>query len=164
MTGLMGRVTGSGESRPAAAERPGSTTRGHGEGRAGPILGHTAPVDQSALLITSDSGAGYDVLRLSGELDVFSNTMLRGMVQDEPLLHDVLVLDLGAITFMDSSGIASLVFSMRNAADRDAELVLVADTPHIVRLIRMAGLHKIVRVHPTEAAYCAEVHGSDVAG
>lgn len=139
-------------------------TRGPVEGCAEPILGHTAPVDQSALLITSDTGAGYDVLRLRGELDVFSNTLLRGMVQDEPFHQDVLVLDLGGISFMDSSGIASLVFSMRNTADRDAEVVLVADTPHIVRLIRMAGLHKVASLYPTEAAYSAEVHGSDVAG
>nr|WP_237448680.1 STAS domain-containing protein [Nocardioides flavescens] len=116
------------------------------------------------MLITSDTGAGYDVLRLRGELDVFSNTLLRGMVQDEPFHQDVLVLDLGGISFMDSSGIASLVFSMRNTADRDAEVVLVADTPHIVRLIRMAGLHKVASLYPTEAAYSAEVHGSDVAG
>jgi anti-sigma B factor antagonist len=121
-------------------------------------------VDHSALLITSDTGVGYDVLRLRGELDVFSNTMLRGMVQDEPLQQDVLILDLCGLSFMDSSGIASLVFSMRNTADRDAELVLVADTPHIVRLIRMAGLHKVASLYPTEAAYVAEVHGSDVAG
>ena len=95
------------------------------------------------------SGDGWDCLHVTGELDIYSNHLLRGLVQMESLVADVLILDLSGVTFLDSSGIGSIAFTMREVGARGAELALVTDTTHLLKLVRMAGLHKLVAVYPS---------------
>ena len=64
------------------------------------------------------------------------------------------------MTFLDSSGIGAIVFTMREVGTRGVELALVTDTNHLLKLVRMAGLHKVMAVYPSLDAAVSDL--SDV--
>ena len=57
--------------------------------------------------------------------------------------HDVprLLIDLGAVTFMDSAGLSAIVRAHRSAAARGRALVLRRGPGQVQRLFRLTGVH-----------------------
>lgn len=87
------------------------------------------------------------MLALSGELDLLSAPVLKEAIrqaqEEEPGL---LVLDLGELTFMDSSGLAVIVAAKEHADARGDGLVLRRAAAQVRRLLQLSGLsgHLIV--------------------
>jgi anti-anti-sigma factor len=89
--------------------------------------------------------AGDSVVELSGEIDISNADAFREalefIVEAKPKR---LVFDLSQLTFMDSSGIAVMVFAANNVA-----AVELRDTPPIIRrVIESTGLTEILRMNP----------------
>ena len=59
---------------------------------------------------------------------------------------DVLV-DLSAVDYIDSSGIASLVEALQLARDKGTDLLLVAVSQQAMRVLRLARLDKVFSIH-----------------
>jgi anti-anti-sigma factor len=85
--------------------------------------------------------AGRAVVTVSGAIDMQSREALssaaRAALQDKP---SGLVLDLSAVTFMDSTGIGTLIELGHDAEDASAELVIRDPSPRVVRILEMTGL------------------------
>ncbi len=86
------------------------------------------------------------IVRLRGELDHHIAEQVREeldeLIADERILH--LVLDMQAMTFMDSSGIGVLIGRYRTMSRRKGTLSVRNMNPHIERIFQLSGLHQII--------------------
>lgn len=86
--------------------------------------------------VTSTEGA--TCLRLRGELDAATAVELRSHVaaSSSPEVH----LDLGGVTFMDSSGLAAVLEARRRLALEHRQLVVGDRSPIVQRVLELAGV------------------------
>jgi anti-anti-sigma factor len=101
------------------------------------------PEEQRFLSAHSTDPDGTPVLKLRGELDMLSATKLRETVESLVADHcDRVVFDLSDLEFMDSSGIAVLVFAANNIDTFE----LRNASPIIRRIIEVTGLTGFLRL------------------
>jgi anti-sigma B factor antagonist len=91
----------------------------------------TSTNDESARAVLSATGA-LD-LQSRGELLEAARTSLNGPIT-------ALVLDLSAITFIDSSGIGALVQLFGDSADADIPFVIRDPSARVTRILDLTGL------------------------
>jgi len=96
------------------------------------------------------------VVRVTGELDVFSVSTLRESL-DEVVIEAVgttnLVVDLTGLTFMDSSGLGALVRTQKKVRVLRGTFGVVCGEGPVLRLLNITGLSHVLRVSDTlEAA------------
>ena len=88
-------------------------------------------------------------LCLDGELDHHAaksaTTRIRQILEAEPSVN--VVLDLGAMSFMDSSGIAVVVSTHRFVTGYGGNLSVVNIPSHAFRIFRAAGLTRMIPMH-----------------
>lgn len=93
---------------------------------------------------------GHTVITVSGEVDVFTAPRLRQVLFDPVLCSQPrMVVDLEGVTFMDSTGIGTLVAARRWATSRDSEIALVCSDGPALRLLEIVSLNRVFEVHPT---------------
>jgi anti-sigma B factor antagonist len=101
------------------------------------------------LTLNSDiDDAGRPVVVAAGSIDLatrdrflaFGDSAMRSTGEGE------FVLDLAAVTFLDSLGVGALVKLDQLASDRGREMVLRRPSARVVRLLEMVGLNDIWRV------------------
>jgi anti-anti-sigma factor len=87
------------------------------------------------------------VLTVTGELDVSNARELRRRI-DDVLERRVgtLILDLGALVHMDSSGLAELISANQHARLSGMRLVLAIESPGLRRTIEVRGLDGMFRI------------------
>ena len=61
-----------------------------------------------------------------------------------------LVLNLGALRYIDSSGIATLIEVLKDAQRRQKEFVLFGMTPAVQHVFRLTHVNRIFRIFDTE--------------
>lgn len=66
-------------------------------------------------------------------------------------LPRVCVLDLKAVTFMDSSGIAVIINALRRMKELDGQVRVKNVPPQPMKVLKTAGIQRIVSVEPREA-------------
>ena len=112
--------------------------------------------------LSVETRAGYCVLRLRGELDVFTTARLRSALNrqlvDEGQVH--LVVDLTGLTFLDSSGLGTLVRAQRQARGLRGSFAVVCGEGPVLRVMSLTGLTHVLRVHDTLDAATAELPGA----
>ena len=89
----------------------------------------------------------YKLVRLSGDVDLHSSPKAREAIlgclkQKMPLL-----VDLSAVNYMDSSGVASLVEGYQTAKKLGLEFGLVAVAQSAMNVIKLARLDKVFPIH-----------------
>ena len=88
------------------------------------------------------------VVRLEGELDAYTAPRLVACFDD--LLargaNDIVV-DLGRVSFIDSTGLGVLVNAYNAGLERDGTVELVASDPRVVRVLAMTSLDQLFTVH-----------------
>ncbi len=67
-----------------------------------------------------------------------------------------IILDLGGVTQIDSTGVGIIVMSAANVKNAGGELRLAAASGHVENVLRMTGMEKIVALHPTATAAAAK--------
>ena len=60
-------------------------------------------------------------------------------------MPSLLVLDFGAVSFMDSSGIGLVMGRYRNLLKSGAELHITGAAPNIYKVMKLAGLEKLAK-------------------
>ena len=89
---------------------------------------------------------GTLILRLAGELDMASVRVVAGAVMAAIPTAGAVVLDLGGLTFCDSSGIAMLAAAHRKASD-DGTVLTVSNVPTVVaRVLTISGMDRILTI------------------
>lgn len=87
---------------------------------------------------------------LSGELDLHSSKLLDqelDLVSEAPVVE----VDAGAVTFVDSAGLRSLLIARKAATARGAEVRFVAVSEQLARVVQMAGLTDFLPGAPTSS-------------
>ena len=96
------------------------------------------------------------LVRLQGELDHHEAKKLRAdwqfMLQDSKCLH--VVLNMGAVSFMDSSGIGVILGRYKEIVARGGSLVVASLHEHVEQIFNMAGLRQIIHTEETEIQAC----------
>jgi anti-sigma B factor antagonist len=96
------------------------------------------------------------VVTLSGELDAFDAPALResfhALLESAPA---VIVLDLSAVTFLDSTVLGAIVGLLRRVRERSGELRTVLPETTALRIFEITGLHAALDVWPSREAAVA---------
>lgn len=96
---------------------------------------------------TTTAGA---VIELAGELDHHTAPGVRTALAALDLhTGQQLVLDLGGLTFCDSSGITMIIAARNHAIAAHAHIALAAVPERVTRVFRIVGLHQVFPTHPT---------------
>jgi anti-anti-sigma factor len=80
------------------------------------------------------------VLRLAGEIDADSCAALDAALAGLPPDRDHVTLDLGGVTFMDSTGIAEIIRAAQPHEPGSRVVRLRNPHPHVRRLLELTGL------------------------
>ncbi len=91
---------------------------------------------------------GNLVVRLAGEIDLDRAPEVRRLLLDSVKRSLDVLVDLSAVTYIDSSGIASLVEALQWAKRRGTDLCLIAVSPEALRVFELARLDKVFAIHP----------------
>ena len=89
---------------------------------------------------------GAHVVRLEGELDAFHAPEVRKRLHeliDELDAGGVLVVDLTAVSFLDSTILGTLVGALRRMREGGGELRLVYPAPPVDRIFQLTGLDTV---------------------
>lgn len=86
------------------------------------------------------------VLALSGEVDMHSSPAVRKVILDLVKTKSAVVVDLSAVKYMDSSGVATLVEGFQNARKLGHDFILAAPSGSVLGVIRLARLDKVFRI------------------
>ncbi len=90
---------------------------------------------------------GYAVVTVTGEVDVTTGFQLRDPLYDLVTLkvhHHVV--DLRAVTFLDSTGLGILVGNHKRLRDRGGSLQIVCGPGLVSRVFRLTGVDRIIPV------------------
>ena len=85
-------------------------------------------------------------MRVHGELDTATADQLLAVVETWPEPVNSCVVDLNDCDFLDSSGIRALLLCQRHLDGGNGTIRLVGVKPHIDRVLRIAGLQKVVQI------------------
>jgi anti-sigma B factor antagonist len=96
------------------------------------------------------AGADCAVLRIGGEIDLYTAPQLRECVIK--LLADGtrhIVADLREVDFLDSTGLGALIGSLKRLREQDGSLTLVTAAGKLLMILRLTGLIRVFAVHPS---------------
>ena len=90
---------------------------------------------------------GYAVVAPVGELDVYTVPLFRKVVLKlgADRRHD-LIMDLTKLTFIDSSGLGSLIETFQKVQSAEGEIVFVIDNPRILKILKLVDLDKVLHI------------------
>lgn len=100
---------------------------------------------------------GWTVLAVSGEIDVASAPRLREqlitLVNDQ---HHRIVVDLGGVDFIDSTGLGVLIGARKRVRAHDGDVVLVCTEPRITKVFEITGLDQLFLIRSSVDEAVAE--------
>ena len=97
------------------------------------------------------------VISVAGEIDVYTAPTLRERLNE--LVADGeyhLVVDMGGVDFLDSTGLGVLVGGLKRARSHAGSLQLVCDQEKILKVFRITGLTKVFPIHASLDGALAE--------
>jgi len=92
------------------------------------------------------------VIQPSGRLDVTNAADFRRQVNDIAEAENspkYLLVDLQAITFMDSSGLGALVSALKSIRNNNGEMVIAGANDQVQMLFELTSMTKIFKIYPT---------------
>jgi anti-sigma B factor antagonist len=109
-------------------------------------------MDSFAVEVGATSADGRTVVTVRGELDMAEAENLWARI--EPLIRPdaVVVLDGSGLTFMDSVGLRVVLQARSVASLENASFRLAQPQPAIERVLKLAGVDKLVATYPTVEA------------
>lgn len=102
------------------------------------------------LSITSEVRGEATVVHVAGEIDVYTAPVLRERLDGyiSAGRHDLLV-DLGGVTFMASTGLGVLVGRLKLVRAANGTLRLVCSSERILSVFSITGLDKVFQIFPS---------------
>jgi len=98
---------------------------------------------------------GKIVIALEGDIDLENAGEVRKALLANLKQKKDLLIDLSAVSYIDSSGIASLVEGLQVARKQKNELSLVSVSARALRVLELARLDKVFSIHADVAAALA---------
>jgi anti-sigma B factor antagonist len=108
------------------------------------------------LIVDVRAEAGHAVLAVTGEIDIHTAHALADRLADVVASGErTLIVDLGGVEFLDSSGLGVLVGGLNKERDVGGSLSLVCAHANLLKLFAITGLDRVFVIHPTLAAAIA---------
>jgi anti-sigma B factor antagonist len=100
---------------------------------------------------------GNAVVALTGDVDLQSSPAVRAELLACFDTNNKVVVDLAGVTYIDSSGVASLVEAFQLARKKNGAFALACVSTAVMRVLSLARLDRVFTIHPTvEAAVAAQ--------
>lgn len=90
---------------------------------------------------------GCVIVSLKGDVDLQNSPEARAILLGSVERSLPVLVDLSAINYIDSSGVASLVESLQTARKKGTKLVLVAVSDSAMRVLQLARLDKVFTIY-----------------
>lgn len=94
---------------------------------------------------------GASVVALTGDVDLQTSPAVRQKLLECLEKSKRVVADLGAVSYIDSSGVASLVEAFQVSRKKGAVFALASVSPAAMRVLSLARLDKVFTIHPDVA-------------
>lgn len=94
-----------------------------------------------------DDEQGYLVIRFAGEIDLYGSPHAREVILNCLKQKRNTVVDLSAVNYIDSSGVASLVEGYQVAKNEQLEFGLVNVSEAAMNVLQLAHLDKVFPIH-----------------
>ena len=102
------------------------------------------------LSITSEARGEVTVVHVGGEIDVYTAPVLREHLDEHISAgRHHLVVDLGGVSFMASTGLGVLVGRLKLVRVADGTLRLVCASDRILNVFSITGLDKVFKIFPS---------------
>jgi anti-sigma B factor antagonist len=109
------------------------------------------------LRLVVESQNGHVLIRAAGELDLSSAPSLATAAENAFADgYQILLLDLSGITFMDSTGISSVLTAHRAAQARGAVVAVIAPSDIAMRVLQLIGVEHLLHIYDTIEEALAE--------
>jgi anti-sigma B factor antagonist len=110
------------------------------------------------LTVTSRQEGTRTVITVNGEIDVYTAPSLRERLNELVASgHYDLVVDMGGVEFLDSTGLGVLVGGLKRVRSHEGTLRLVCSQEKILKVFRITGLTKVFPIHASlDEALAAE--------
>ena len=92
---------------------------------------------------------GHIVVSLSGDVELESSPKARELLLGSVNQGRQVLVDLAAVTYMDSSGVASLVEAFQRARKHGTGFALVLVNHAVLRVLKLARLDRVFIIHDT---------------
>lgn len=99
---------------------------------------------------------GMTVVALSGDVDLDSSPRVRATLLDCVAEKRGVLVDLSEVSYIDSSGIASLVEAYQTARRASVQFALVAVSDAAMRVLELARLDRVFSIHASIADALAD--------
>ena len=100
---------------------------------------------------------GFHIVTLTGEIDLETSPQARQVLLNTVDQSAKLLIDMASVTYIDSSGIATLVEAFQRAKKKGGQLAFICLNPAVVRVLSLARLDKVFVIHADrESAIHAE--------
>ena len=100
---------------------------------------------------------GAAVVSLSGDVDLQTSPLVRQKLLESLESNTRVVVDLSAVNYIDSSGVASLVEAFQVSRKKGASFALASVSSAAMRVLSLARLDKVFTIHPSvEVATAAQ--------
>jgi anti-sigma B factor antagonist len=104
-------------------------------------------------LETRELGPGTALLTLSGRLNMVAAPRLKAAIDEavEGGSHR-LVVDLGRVAFMDSSGLGALIAGLKKTRQASGDLRITGVNDQVATVLSLTNLDRVLRAHPSVEA------------
>lgn len=99
---------------------------------------------------------GATVVALSGDVDLDSSPRVRSALLESVRAKRPVLVDMSDVSYIDSSGIASLVEAYQSARRARVGFGLVAVSEPAMRVLQLARLDRVFTIHPSVADAIAD--------
>src|SRR3954469_3386463 len=87
------------------------------------------------------------IVAVRGEIDIFTAPEFKERItQAIDAGREVVIVDLGATTFIDSSSLGVLISAHRRLGPRGARLIIACDVPAVLNTFKITGLNAVLEV------------------
>ena len=105
-------------------------------------------MDIMELDITSKVEGNQHIISVKGEIDLYSSTMLREYIfttiKQQP---QVLIVDLDAVRYIDSSGIATMVEALQRANKSETQFKVAGLAKNVLEVFELLKLEKVFTIY-----------------
>ena len=112
---------------------------------------------KASVTVPGSTGEAYAVVVLSGEVDATNSEELYNVLESVVLQHPrLLIVDLSALSFMDSTGLRMLLRSSRELDQQGGVLSLAAPQVSVARVLQLTRADQLIPVYESVADAIAD--------
>jgi anti-sigma B factor antagonist len=89
----------------------------------------------------------FSIINLSGEVDLHHSPAARKLILDSIKDRYHVLIDLSAVTYIDSSGVANLVEGLQQSKRHQLQFGLIGVSAPVLQVLQLARLDKVFDIH-----------------